>query len=206
VSDSAKLERRYRRLLACYPQAFRQEHEQEILGVLMAGADEDQHRPRPGGAVDLIKYAVSMRLGRRQGEDMDIETMFPMKVDRPSRVLVAGLGAGHKGPRVTASSSTVDVRMGWGFHATLAREDVASARPLTGGLGELPGPLRLSGLRGVNYWRGTALVNGAGTDLVEITLDRPSWVRLGPFPVRMRRLIVSAEDPSGLVAALNPKP
>jgi len=37
VSDSAKLERRYRRLLACYPRAFRQEHEQEILGVLMAG-------------------------------------------------------------------------------------------------------------------------------------------------------------------------
>jgi hypothetical protein len=104
-------------------------------------------------------------------------------------VLVAGLSAGRKAP-----------------HATLARENVASARPLTGGLGELPGPLRLGVLRGVNYWRGTALVNGAGTDLVDITLDRPSWVRLGPFPVRMRRLIVSAEDQSGLVAALNPKP
>jgi hypothetical protein len=137
---------------------------------------------------------------------MNSETMFPMKVDRPSRVLVAGLGAGRKAPRVTASSSTVDVSMGWGFHATLAREDVASARPLTGGLGELPGPLRLSVLRGVNYWRGTALVNGAGTDLVEITLDKPSWVRLGPFPVRMRRVIVSAEDQSGLGAALNPSP
>jgi len=49
---------------------------------------------------------------------------------------------------------------------------------------------------------GGALVNGAGTDLVEITLDRPVWVRLGPLPARMRRLIVSAEDPSGLVAAL----
>jgi hypothetical protein len=137
---------------------------------------------------------------------MDGERLFAMKVDRPSRVLVAGLGAGRKTPRVTAGAATVDVRMGWGFHATLAREDVASARALTGGLGELPGPLRLSVLRGVNYWRGTALVNGAGTDLVDITLDRPSWVRLGPFPVRMRRLIVSAEDQSGLVAALNPKP
>ncbi|HSC01921.1 MAG TPA: hypothetical protein VLC49_01340 [Solirubrobacteraceae bacterium] len=59
-------------------------------------------------------------------------------------------------------------------------------------------------LRGVNYWRGTALVNGAGTGLVEITLDRPEWVRLGPLRVRMSRLIVSAEDQSGLVAALNP--
>jgi hypothetical protein len=72
--------------------------------------------------------------------------------------------------------------MGWGCHATLAREDVTSARPLTGGLGELPGPLRLSVLRGVNYWRVTALVNGAGTDLVDLTLDRPSWVSAGAVP------------------------
>jgi hypothetical protein len=63
-------------------------------------------------------------------------------------------------------------------------------------------PLGLRVLRGVNYWRGTALVNGAGTGLVEIPLDRPSLVRLGPLWARMRRLIVSADDPSGLVAAL----
>ena len=72
------------------------------------------------------------------------------------------------------------------------------------GLSELRGPLGLSVLRGVNYWRGTALVNGAGTGLVDIALRRPTLVRLGPLRVRMRRLIVSAEDQSGLVAALNP--
>lgn len=38
MSDSAELERRYRRLLACYPRAYRHESEQEILGVLMDGA------------------------------------------------------------------------------------------------------------------------------------------------------------------------
>lgn len=75
---------------------------------------------------------------------------------------------------------------------------------MDGGLSELSGPFRISVLRGVNYWRGTALVNGAGTGLVEITLDRPKWVWLGPLRARMRRLIVSAEDQSGLVAALNP--
>ena len=31
----------------------------------------------------------------------------------------------------------------------------------------------------VNYWRGTALVNGAGAGLVEIMLDPPELVRLG---------------------------
>jgi hypothetical protein len=38
MSDVTGLERRYRRLVACYPRAFRREHEQEILAVLMAGA------------------------------------------------------------------------------------------------------------------------------------------------------------------------
>jgi hypothetical protein len=135
---------------------------------------------------------------------MDGTTTFPIRFDRPSGIPKTVLGAGPKVSRVKVSSSTVDIRMGWAFQATIPREAVASARPLNRGLSELRGPLGLSVLRGVNYWRGTALVNGAGTGLVEMTLDRPKWVRLGPLRVRMRRLIVSAEDQSGLVAALNP--
>ncbi len=135
---------------------------------------------------------------------MDSTRMFPIRLDRPSRKPMTVLGAGPKVSRVKVSSSTVDIRMGWAFQATIPREAVASARPLNRGLSELRGPLGLSVLRGVNYWRGTALVNGAGTGLVEITLGQPNWVRLGPFPVRMRQLIVSVEDQSGLVAALNP--
>jgi hypothetical protein len=202
VSDSAELERRYRRLLACYPRAFRREHEQEIVAVLMAGAGEDQQRPRPGEAANLIKYALSMRLGLSRGGIVVNERTFPISVDRPSRTLMMAFGASRKEPSVTMSSSTVDVRMGWAFHATIPREAVASARPLD--RSELRGPFRISVLRGVNYWRGTALVNGAGTGLVEITLDRAKWVRLGPFRAPLRRLIVSAEDQSGLVAELNP--
>jgi hypothetical protein len=204
MSDSAGLERRYRRLLACYPRAFRRELEQEILAVLMAGADEGQQRPRLGEAADLIRHGLWMRLGLSRGRIMDSTTMFPISVDRPSRVLMTVFGAGRKVPRVTMSSSTVDIRMGWAFHATIPREAVASARPLNGGLSELSGPFRISVLRGVNYWRGTALVNGAGTGLVEITLDRSKWVWLGPLRARMRRVIVSAEDQTGLVAALTP--
>jgi hypothetical protein len=182
MSDLADLERRYRQLLACYPHAFRHEHEQEILAVLMAGADEGQQRPRLGEAANLIKHALWMRLGLSRGRIMINERTFPIRVDRPSRTLMTALGASRKAPRVTMSSSTVDIRMGWAFQATIPREAVASARPLN--RGELRGPFRLSVLRGVNYWRGTALVNGAGTGLVEITLDRPKWVRLGPLRAR----------------------
>lgn len=135
---------------------------------------------------------------------MDNTTTFPIAFDRPSRTPMTVLGAGPKVSRVKVSPSTVDIRLGWAFRAKIPRETVAAVRPLNEGLSELHGPLRLGVLRGVNYWRGTALVNGAGTGLVEITLDQPKRVRLGPLGVRMRRLIVSAEDQSGLVAALIP--
>jgi hypothetical protein len=202
MSDSADLERRYRQLLACYPRLFRREHEQEILAVLMDGAAEGQQRPELGEAANLIKHALRMRLGLSRGGIMINDRTFPINVDRPSRPLMTAFGAGRKGPRIRMSPSTVDVRMGWAFQATIPREAVASARALN--RDELRGPFRLSVLRGVNYWAGTALVNGAGTGLVEITLDRPKWVRLGPLPAPMRRLIVSAEDQTGLVAELNP--
>ena len=62
MSDSTGLERRYRRLLAVYPRAFRREHEQEMLSVLMAGADDGQQRPRLGEAADLLRNAIWMHL------------------------------------------------------------------------------------------------------------------------------------------------
>jgi hypothetical protein len=36
MTESAGLERGYRRLLACYPRAYRRDHADEILAVLMA--------------------------------------------------------------------------------------------------------------------------------------------------------------------------
>jgi hypothetical protein len=62
MSASTTLEHRYRRLLAFYPRAFRREHEQEILSVLIAGAEEGQTRPRPAEYADLLKSAIFMRL------------------------------------------------------------------------------------------------------------------------------------------------
>ena len=62
MTNSSRLERRYRRLLALYPKAFRSEHEQEILSVLMAAAAEGQKRPRLAESADLVRNAIFMRL------------------------------------------------------------------------------------------------------------------------------------------------
>jgi hypothetical protein len=59
----AILERRYRRLLACYPGFFRHDSEDEILAVLLAGATPGQRWPGPAECADLLWSGVCMRLG-----------------------------------------------------------------------------------------------------------------------------------------------
>jgi hypothetical protein len=62
MSGSARLERGYRRLLACYPRPYRRENEEEILAVLLACAHDGQRRPGLASSADLIKGAMLMRL------------------------------------------------------------------------------------------------------------------------------------------------
>ena len=62
MTDSPGLEQGYRRLLACYPRAFRSEHAEEVLAVLMASAPQGQQRPRLAEAADLLRSALKMRL------------------------------------------------------------------------------------------------------------------------------------------------
>jgi hypothetical protein len=61
---TAPLEIRYRRLLAVYPAAHRQAYEEEMVGVLMAGAEPGQRRPALGEAVDLLWSGLVARFGR----------------------------------------------------------------------------------------------------------------------------------------------
>jgi len=58
----ARLERRFRRLLACYPRAYRRENEEEILAVLLACARDGQQWPGLAVSADLIKGAMRVRL------------------------------------------------------------------------------------------------------------------------------------------------
>jgi hypothetical protein len=62
MSNAASLERGYRRWLRWYPASFRREHEEEILGVLMAGAHEGQRQPELMECLDLLRSALWMRL------------------------------------------------------------------------------------------------------------------------------------------------
>jgi hypothetical protein len=62
MTDQVHLERAYRRLLACYPPAFRREQGQELLAVLMACAPDGQRWPSLASCADLIGSGLRMRL------------------------------------------------------------------------------------------------------------------------------------------------
>lgn len=68
MTDATELERRYRRLLRCFPAGYRREHEQEILSVLMDGAADGQRRPGLGDSADLVVSAMLIwwRVATRQ--------------------------------------------------------------------------------------------------------------------------------------------
>ena len=63
ASESAELERWYRRLVACYPRSFRSETTEELISVLLATARVDQRRPSIPEAADLLRGAARMRMG-----------------------------------------------------------------------------------------------------------------------------------------------
>ncbi|HEY2508361.1 MAG TPA: hypothetical protein VGI58_17730 [Streptosporangiaceae bacterium] len=57
-----RLERSYRLVLAWYPKSFRHENGEEILGVLLASAEEGQTRIGVAESAALIRGALRMRL------------------------------------------------------------------------------------------------------------------------------------------------
>ncbi|SDT77101.1 hypothetical protein [Actinoplanes derwentensis] len=57
------LEARYRSLLRIYPAGHRAAYEEEMVGVLMAGAEPDRRFPSPADAMDLVRAGLTVRLG-----------------------------------------------------------------------------------------------------------------------------------------------
>jgi len=92
MSEPAGLGPGYRRLLAWYPARFRSEQGEEMLAVLMAGAQPGQRRPGLVESIDVLRSAVGMRLrsvqaGLRNREWVDALALF--SVAAPLFLLVA---------------------------------------------------------------------------------------------------------------------
>ena len=62
VRAAARLERGYRRILACYPRSFRAASADEVLAVLLDTAAEGQARVGLAEAWDLVRGGIRMRV------------------------------------------------------------------------------------------------------------------------------------------------
>lgn len=117
---------------------------------------------------------------------------FPIRFDRFYGLLSTALLLPPSGSYVELEGGEVRVRMGWSFRARFPRSAVASVAPYP----------RRPISRGVHGFAGRWLVNGSGNGILSLALEPAQRAFVLGFPVRLRTLLVSVDDPAGLAAAL----
>jgi hypothetical protein len=117
---------------------------------------------------------------------------FPIRFTGANKAMVV-LGLRPANSEVAVGPTEVTIRMGWAFHATIPLAAIGSVADDHD---------RVLGW-GVHGWRGKWLVNGSSSRLVRIDVDPPARGRLAGFPVSVRCVRVSVDDPSGLIDALD---
>lgn len=125
-------------------------------------------------------------------EEKRVETRFPIRFDQGYKLLSAALLIHPSRSFVEVEGGEVRVRMAWGFRARFPRSSVTSASE------SRKEPLS----RGVHGFAGRWLVNGSGRGIVSIELEPRQRGYVMGFPVRLRQLLVSVEDPIALMKAL----
>jgi hypothetical protein len=124
---------------------------------------------------------------------MTTATRFPIKFDTPYALLSTVLLIFPSASYVEIAGNEVSVRMGWAFRTTFHRSRVTGT--------SIPGD-RIPLTRGVHGWAGRWLVNGAGDGILAIDLEPRQRAYVMGFPVNLRQLQVSVDDPAALAASL----
>jgi hypothetical protein len=117
---------------------------------------------------------------------------FPIRFDTAFRVLSRMLLLSPDEAYVDVADDLVHVKFSWAFRATFPRSSVATTtmyprKPLS---------------RGVHGFGGRWLVNGAGDGILDLAFEPAQRAYVLGWPVTLRRLFVSLDDPKGLAASL----
>lgn len=104
---------------------------------------------------------------------------------------------GTRRSEVRLTSTDLRVRMGWAFEATVPRASIRGASRWR----DWPWAIGVHG-----NLRGSWLVNGSATGLVQLAIDPPARARTAGFPVKLRWLGLGLQDPDGFLAALDLPP
>jgi hypothetical protein len=124
---------------------------------------------------------------------------FPIRFSPVNRVLFWCFLVPPSTAYVNLDGETLRVRMGWAFSARIPRRLVAKAGP-----GKAPF-IRFTA--GAHWWgRGRWLVNGSADGIVDVEFSESVQAFVMPFPIRLKVLSVSLEDPEGFLGALGAPP
>lgn len=117
---------------------------------------------------------------------------FDISFGRFNRALFPLLAMGSSRSFVELDDSTLHVQLGVGFRARVPRSAIVSAEPYRG---------RVWGW-GAHGWRGMWLVNGSSKGIVRLRFDPVQRARVVGFPVKLRELQVSLDEPERFLAEL----
>ncbi len=134
------------------------------------------------------RYALRMTVAPTQ--------RFPIHFDSWYAALSRTLFIPPTASYVELNADFVVVRMAWAFDAIFPRASVQSITPLASN------PVS----RGVHGIAGRWLVNGSGSGILSLRLEPAQRARVMGFPVTLRELMVSVDDPASLQAALHREP
>jgi hypothetical protein len=119
---------------------------------------------------------------------------FPIRMNSVNGVLFRGLLILPSNSYVDLDDETVHVRLAWAFAARIPRRLIARAGP-----GKAP---TIKFTAGAHGWGGRWLVNGASDGIVTLDLAEPVRALVAGFPVRLKVLSVSLDDPEGFLGTL----
>jgi hypothetical protein len=117
---------------------------------------------------------------------------FPIMFDRFYGALSTALFMPPAKSYVEVGGGEIRVRMSWGFAAHFSKSTVKEVSRLA----------RKPISRGVHGFAGRWLVNGSGNGIVIIDLDPPQRGYVMGFPVKLRQLMISVEEPEQFMAAV----
>lgn len=117
---------------------------------------------------------------------------FAFRYDQWCGWILALFASGPRFSRVIVSDDNLDVQLGIAFKGVVPRSSIVATRRWRG---------RVWGW-GAHGWRGRWLVNGSSKGIVVLHIDPPGKGRVLGFPVKLRELAISMEDPEGLCKAL----
>lgn len=123
------------------------------------------------------------------------EGKFELRFNAFNRVIMTVVLCGPRTCHVELTAERLVVSMGvgrWAFSASVPRSSLSAAARVSG-------PVLGWGAHG---WRGRWLINGSSSGLVRVSIDPPSRGHCMGFPLKLKELTLSLEQPDEFIAAL----